>query len=672
MDNEKLFWSVYHNIFIRSIIFSFISNGRLEFSDEIFLFDKLSTKFYIGNRRKFKNIKKLSWLIKKKQYNLIKDKIKDLNSGLLITKKSIYYLIEQFNNNNKNNDDEIKDQIEIFELLCKFRKLELMSVDVDLIEISSLANNLNSLKVFTKFEIPTTTVSMDHAITKCNLESLEYLSLNRNEGFSNNLLNDILMNSSIPKLERLLNFLLNNSCNCNCQIQKENEEIIDCLESRCEGSIFYKFFKGNKNLISFQIFLIIKNEEIQNKLIDFEQVEIITSVNKITTLFSQYDIITLTQPINRYLHLHFSNIKIIEIIDKYFILNFKNAIADKKATNHFLNHDFVQPKLGFVNGQRIPKIDNNLENTTTFNKFNSYYNDYFSPRHQSHIQTNNRLNKNNNSIDGGDGGGGGDDHKNKFYSLNENYFIKRNSLVTLFKFGGVKEVLEANKENPKYYELNFNISLKEMTKIIKYYDIEISIELLPKFLSQSTQYPNRNTILNLLNSSIKNSRTDQFELLLVLAKGTKLDLYSSYSVTFSPVKNIIHQLLISVKRGDIKMYEYLLSLVSNSIKNLNNDQEENKINNIIINNIDQDDNKNNNSDQQQQQQQEELVQKLRFKIISQTLKNATQANNIVLCELLLSNELYNIYIPKDFDYSLMTSKFRNINFYNYYIKKNNK
>ncbi|KAN0021816.1 hypothetical protein ACTFIU_003961 [Dictyostelium citrinum] len=65
--NEELFWKVIRNKYLFNYIFQVLESMPIEF-------DSIS-KYYIGNRIKFKNIKNLDWMINHNQWEILRDKL---------------------------------------------------------------------------------------------------------------------------------------------------------------------------------------------------------------------------------------------------------------------------------------------------------------------------------------------------------------------------------------------------------------------------------------------------------------------------------------------------------------------------------------------------------------------------------------------------------------------
>ncbi|EGC36959.1 hypothetical protein DICPUDRAFT_77401 [Dictyostelium purpureum] len=114
--NDKLFFSVWRNIFLQRHILYFIKNQFIDFSEA-----------HLSNRKPYDQIQSLTWMLEKRLYNIIKDKIKS-GSILIINTASIDYLIKNCTDYDtfKILFEEKKSQIECVNLIK--RSIELDSV----------------------------------------------------------------------------------------------------------------------------------------------------------------------------------------------------------------------------------------------------------------------------------------------------------------------------------------------------------------------------------------------------------------------------------------------------------------------------------------------------------------------------------------------------------------
>ncbi|KAM9977781.1 hypothetical protein ACTFIR_011655 [Dictyostelium discoideum] len=222
---EKLFWKVFKNKYLISLIFENVKCMKLSFLDD--------NKFYLGNRILFRFIRSLSWITKKRQWPLLKDKLLNID-----------------------NDEEI------IKLLYEKKKDQLCQVDLILESVNN--NNLKALKIFTKqFNQKTNHEPMDKIIgelsvkySQDSIKILEFLINERSEGCSKDL--DIF---SIVNNIEFLEYLSDN--------------INKILKSNNNNNNNNSNNNGFK-LMRFSKFIMISNfpsEELQMKLIDRKLIE---------------------------------------------------------------------------------------------------------------------------------------------------------------------------------------------------------------------------------------------------------------------------------------------------------------------------------------------------------------------------------------------------------------
>ncbi|KAM9957709.1 hypothetical protein ACTFIW_012678 [Dictyostelium discoideum] len=242
---EKLFWKVFKNKYLISLIFENVKCMKLSFLDD--------NKFYLGNRILFRFIRSLSWITKKRQWPLLKDKLLS-NEFIIIKRSSICRFLKYCK--------DIDNDEEIIKLLYEKKKDQLSQVDLILESVNN--NNLKALKIFTKqFNQKTNHEPMDKIISELSvkysqdsIKILEFLINERSEGCSKDL--DIF---SIVNNIEFLEYLSDN---------------------------INKIFKSNNNnnnnnsnnngfkLMRFSKFIMISNfrsEELQMKLIDRKLIE---------------------------------------------------------------------------------------------------------------------------------------------------------------------------------------------------------------------------------------------------------------------------------------------------------------------------------------------------------------------------------------------------------------
>ncbi|EAL72513.1 hypothetical protein DDB_G0270326 [Dictyostelium discoideum AX4] len=145
---EILFWKVFKNKYLFRLIFDDVKNQSI-YSDQ--------RRHMISKRIRFEQIQSLEWLIQKKQYNLLKDKLKS-NQPIHITEQSIKRLFQDIKS------IEIKSKlgkqiIEILKLLYHHKRDEMNTLD--LIETSMIFNSKIALSTFLEIFNNTTDDSED-------------------------------------------------------------------------------------------------------------------------------------------------------------------------------------------------------------------------------------------------------------------------------------------------------------------------------------------------------------------------------------------------------------------------------------------------------------------------------------------------------------------------------
>ncbi|KAN0039181.1 hypothetical protein ACTA71_001375 [Dictyostelium dimigraforme] len=123
--NEELFWKVVRNKYLFNYIFLVLETMPIEF-------DSVS-KYYIGNRIKFKNIKNLDWMIKHDQWELLRDKLQS-NQYICITTEMVSLFLSK-----------CKDE-SILELMYQKKIKELRQRNI--IDLCTLGSNEISLNFF--------------------------------------------------------------------------------------------------------------------------------------------------------------------------------------------------------------------------------------------------------------------------------------------------------------------------------------------------------------------------------------------------------------------------------------------------------------------------------------------------------------------------------------------
>ncbi|EAL61569.1 hypothetical protein DDB_G0291746 [Dictyostelium discoideum AX4] len=98
---EKLFWEVYKNKYLRNLIFHHIQCTEWVEYDE-------HQQIYENNRILFKDIKSLKWMSIKKQFKLLKYKLECNESIQIISSSCILEFFKSFNNNNNKNEKDLK------------------------------------------------------------------------------------------------------------------------------------------------------------------------------------------------------------------------------------------------------------------------------------------------------------------------------------------------------------------------------------------------------------------------------------------------------------------------------------------------------------------------------------------------------------------------------------
>ncbi|KAN0018397.1 hypothetical protein ACTFIU_011013 [Dictyostelium citrinum] len=164
--NEILFWKVFHNKFIFNIIIDQISNHQLEY-ERIELYK-------IGNRIKFKEIQSLKFMVSKKQFELLKCKLKH-NDFILYNRESIDHLIRHA-------------PIQIIKLFIENHKikqqdpqLDKLNVMIDLVFHSIKNNNLDCLRYFIfELQLPVERTVFEYTLKEKSIEFID-LILNSNQ-----------------------------------------------------------------------------------------------------------------------------------------------------------------------------------------------------------------------------------------------------------------------------------------------------------------------------------------------------------------------------------------------------------------------------------------------------------------------------------------------------------
>ncbi|KAN0034205.1 hypothetical protein ACTFIV_000694 [Dictyostelium citrinum] len=157
-ESEKLFWKIWRNIVLNNIIFDFLTEEPIEFTNIL--------EFHFCNRIKFKYIKSLKWMVKRNQWALLKDK---LISNTPITYKNINSAINLLVEKCKDNEN-ASTILETFYLnnrTSNFGKLNPL-------KLSIINNNLIGVTVFSDyFQITETLIekSLQHFVEKQILQN---------------------------------------------------------------------------------------------------------------------------------------------------------------------------------------------------------------------------------------------------------------------------------------------------------------------------------------------------------------------------------------------------------------------------------------------------------------------------------------------------------------------
>ncbi|KAM9971866.1 hypothetical protein ACTFIW_011849 [Dictyostelium discoideum] len=168
-NNENLFWKVIHNKYLFLYIFDIIHNTEWVEYDDL-------KQIHRFNRIKFKNISSLEWIIKNKQFPLLKFKLMG-NEFISIKETSIRELLNGIIVDNKIQENEEerkkkKEQSNTFKealtLLIKYKGIQLLN-DYNLVSIAIETLNLEAIKML---------ISTDSSEIKIISKHLEYIISN--------------------------------------------------------------------------------------------------------------------------------------------------------------------------------------------------------------------------------------------------------------------------------------------------------------------------------------------------------------------------------------------------------------------------------------------------------------------------------------------------------------
>ncbi|KAM9968627.1 hypothetical protein ACTFIW_007777 [Dictyostelium discoideum] len=236
---EQLFWKVFHNKYIFNEIFKQMENEIIEYN--------CLTKYYSGNRKKFKYLTDLKWFLEKRQFNLLKYKLKQ---------QLLQPNIEKINLDFNSIVDLLKN--------CKDRELlKLFYINysniiknqfhiTDFIIYGVQTSNLDSITVFIQdFSYECSLYAITEAISKRKTEIIPILL----KSLSNTVLKTVIEFSLEWSIRynknRMASFLLNNYPNYYV------EEIVS------NGSS-----EQPKNLIGFKELFFVCSNEMKHLLID--------------------------------------------------------------------------------------------------------------------------------------------------------------------------------------------------------------------------------------------------------------------------------------------------------------------------------------------------------------------------------------------------------------------
>ncbi|KAN0031023.1 hypothetical protein ACTA71_003995 [Dictyostelium dimigraforme] len=204
--NEELFWKVIKNKFLFALIFLHIETTEWnKYQDH--------RDFNIGlNRKKFKNIKSFEWMVSKKQFQLLKYKIK-VGEQIDIDQNGIIELFKM-NCNNNNNIIILKELLSI--VIIKMENKEIMNFN--LLELAIQSNNIEAIDILINqpFSISINKSILEFSILNSNPIIIKRL-LNKNkemidQEFQNKLIPLIYNNNNLKtkQKEENIQFILNN------------------------------------------------------------------------------------------------------------------------------------------------------------------------------------------------------------------------------------------------------------------------------------------------------------------------------------------------------------------------------------------------------------------------------------------------------------------------------
>ncbi|KAN0024136.1 hypothetical protein ACTFIV_008534 [Dictyostelium citrinum] len=292
-DNESIFWRVIHNVYLLKLI---LEKVEVVGNDSVDMF----------RQTKFKHITSMEWMLKKKQIELLKCKLK-ANEYIDLSKIAFQKLFKlnsnnnnsnnnnyNNNNNNKNNNNqyEITEQLlkEIMNLLFEKKKLELLEFDLLSIAleinnkksrvenyeaVSILLNEPFSMKVFPSV--------VEWAILNCSYQMVEILINSPNLIITEEIKNRSISlaftrnNSNIDK-ESIIRLLLNNPQLYNSNSNNDNFQSITTEKPSIDSFLLIKDLKIINQLLNLyyfkcsneenfkQIKEIIENDKSENKI----------------------------------------------------------------------------------------------------------------------------------------------------------------------------------------------------------------------------------------------------------------------------------------------------------------------------------------------------------------------------------------------------------------------
>ncbi|KAM9980710.1 hypothetical protein ACTFIY_003005 [Dictyostelium cf. discoideum] len=297
---EILFWKVFHNKYIFSIILKQIH--KCEWVN----YDYLG--YHVDNRKRFENITSMEWMINNEQFELLKLKINSNDEIIEINKKSIKDL---FSINNQLLIKELLTQL--FESNKKNQFIKIMNEMMQTLPIIT-SNSLlfkNTYNIFqllfsnlsnSPFEIYSTLLECAIEILQPNTLSILINSPNlfitqdfKNRSFTFTNINS----SSIETIEEKIELILSNPKLYNTDYSNLNIKI------NFNGKRILKYFIKNENFGLFLI-LLINNSDIQNKLIDlnFHELNLTTSKgvkNKINEILLNHNREVRVKELHKYL-----------------------------------------------------------------------------------------------------------------------------------------------------------------------------------------------------------------------------------------------------------------------------------------------------------------------------------------------------------------------------------